>query len=108
MINQSMGTLLIILALAITSCSSQPILYPNFYEESCPQALPTIKRVVEEAVEQEKRMGASLLRLHFHDCFVNVRIIHPSMTTIKIFHKILFYIYRVVMGPIFWIRVRSL
>lgn len=63
---------LIILALAITT-SSHPILYPNFYEESCPQALPTIKRVVEEAVEQEKRMGASLLRLHFHDCFVNVR-----------------------------------
>jgi peroxidase len=26
---------------------------------------------VEEAVQQEKRMGASILRLHFHDCFVN-------------------------------------
>nr|GEY86348.1 heme peroxidase [Tanacetum cinerariifolium] len=37
----------------------------------CPQALPTIKRVVEDAVAQERRMGASLLRLHFHDCFVN-------------------------------------
>ncbi|KAH6798323.1 Peroxidase superfamily protein [Perilla frutescens var. frutescens] len=33
--------------------------------------MPTIKRVVEEAVEQERRIGASLLRLHFHDCFVN-------------------------------------
>ncbi|KAJ8533760.1 hypothetical protein K7X08_007084 [Anisodus acutangulus] len=29
------------------------------------------KRVVEDAVRQERRMGASLLRLHFHDCFVN-------------------------------------
>ncbi|OIT38591.1 PREDICTED: cationic peroxidase 1-like [Nicotiana attenuata] len=43
----------------------------DFYEDVCPEALPTIKRVVEDAVRQERRMGASLLRLHFHDCFVN-------------------------------------
>uniref|UniRef100_J3KVH6 Peroxidase n=1 Tax=Oryza brachyantha TaxID=4533 RepID=J3KVH6_ORYBR len=44
---------------------------PHFYDSVCPAALPTIKRVVEEAVAAEPRMGASLLRLHFHDCFVN-------------------------------------
>ncbi|KAJ8570914.1 hypothetical protein K7X08_037886 [Anisodus acutangulus] len=43
----------------------------DFYDDVCPEALPTIKRVVEDAVRQERRMGASLLRLHFHDCFVN-------------------------------------
>ncbi|XP_015159881.1 peroxidase 68-like, partial [Solanum tuberosum] len=43
----------------------------DFYDDICPQALPTIRRVVEDAVSQERRMGASLLRLHFHDCFVN-------------------------------------
>ncbi|XP_052172353.1 peroxidase P7-like [Diospyros lotus] len=43
----------------------------DFYEKTCPNALPTIKRVVVDAVKQEPRMGASLLRLHFHDCFVN-------------------------------------
>ncbi|XP_006365355.1 peroxidase 2-like [Solanum tuberosum] len=43
----------------------------DFYDDICPQALPTIRRVVEDAVRQERRMGASLLRLHFHDCFVN-------------------------------------
>ncbi|MCD7454906.1 hypothetical protein HAX54_026498 [Datura stramonium] len=41
----------------------------DFYDDVCPEALPTIKRVVEDAVRQERRMGASLLRLHFHDCF---------------------------------------
>lgn len=55
----------------VFSCSGQP-LCPDFYEKKCPQALPTIRRVVEEALQQEKRMGASLLRLHFHDCFVHV------------------------------------
>ncbi|KAK4345541.1 hypothetical protein RND71_035717 [Anisodus tanguticus] len=43
----------------------------DFYDDVCPEALPTIKQVVEDAVRQERRMGASLLRLHFHDCFVN-------------------------------------
>jgi peroxidase len=30
-----------------------------------------VKAAVNQAVNNEKRMGASLLRLHFHDCFVN-------------------------------------
>lgn len=49
-------------------------LTPNYYDYSCPNALSTIKSVVEAAVQQENRIGASLLRLHFHDCFVNVRL----------------------------------
>lgn len=46
-------------------------LSPNFYQSSCPAALHTIQAVVSAAVRQDRRMGASLLRLHFHDCFVN-------------------------------------
>ncbi|XP_061372254.1 cationic peroxidase 1-like [Gastrolobium bilobum] len=42
----------------------------NFYDKTCPQALITIKKAVVDAVANESRMGASLLRLHFHDCFV--------------------------------------
>ncbi|CAN6212713.1 unnamed protein product [Urochloa humidicola] len=42
----------------------------TFYDTSCPRALATIKSAVNAAVAQEARMGASLLRLHFHDCFV--------------------------------------
>ncbi|KAG8377106.1 hypothetical protein BUALT_Bualt09G0134000 [Buddleja alternifolia] len=61
---------LIMLSLAEVAFSGP--LNPDFYDEICPQALPAIKRVVEEAVQQERRMGASLLRLHFHDCFVNL------------------------------------
>ncbi|XP_050383546.1 cationic peroxidase 1-like [Argentina anserina] len=43
----------------------------TFYSSSCPNALSTIKSAVNSAVSSEARMGASLLRLHFHDCFVN-------------------------------------
>ncbi|KAK7390245.1 hypothetical protein VNO78_25544 [Psophocarpus tetragonolobus] len=55
-------------AFATTALSS---LSPNYYDYSCPKALSTIKSVVAAAVQKEYRMGASLLRLHFHDCFVN-------------------------------------
>ncbi|CAN1122059.1 Peroxidase 72 [Linum perenne] len=45
-------------------------LYPQFYDYSCPQAQQIVKSVVAKAVSKEPRMAASLLRLHFHDCFV--------------------------------------
>ncbi|CAJ1948342.1 unnamed protein product [Sphenostylis stenocarpa] len=52
--------------------SSNYLLNPFFYAFKCPQALDTIKKQVTNAVSIEPRMGASLLRLHFHDCFVQV------------------------------------
>ncbi|XP_059463540.1 peroxidase 2-like [Corylus avellana] len=58
----------VLLALAATAFSQ---LSPNFYDNSCPHALSTIQSVVRTAIYKERRMGASLLRLHFHDCFVN-------------------------------------
>ncbi|KAK9229974.1 hypothetical protein WN944_022942 [Citrus x changshan-huyou] len=59
----------VLAAAAIIQINAQ--LTPNFYEKMCPQALPTIRTVVRNAITNETRMGASLLRLHFHDCFVN-------------------------------------
>ncbi|XP_074276548.1 peroxidase P7-like [Silene latifolia] len=46
-------------------------LSPDHYSYSCPQALQIVEDVVVEAIQNETRLGASLLRLHFHDCFVN-------------------------------------
>ncbi|KAM1126327.1 hypothetical protein ACFX2B_041026 [Malus domestica] len=43
----------------------------KFYSSSCPKLFSTVKSTVHSAIQKETRMGASLLRLHFHDCFVN-------------------------------------
>ncbi|KAK9743426.1 hypothetical protein RND81_03G238300 [Saponaria officinalis] len=43
---------------------------PNFYDNSCPRANDIVMSVLENVVARDPRMAASLLRLHFHDCFV--------------------------------------
>lgn len=52
-------------------CEAQ--LSPNYYDKTCPQVLPTVKKATGTAIAREHRMAASLLRLHFHDCFVQVQ-----------------------------------
>lgn len=47
-------------------------LYPEYYQFTCPEANDIILSVLEKAIAKEPRMAASLLRLHFHDCFVQV------------------------------------
>ncbi|XP_057835263.2 peroxidase 2-like [Cryptomeria japonica] len=60
---------LILVMLCLWDVNGQ--LSSTFYDKMCPQALSTVKAAVKVAVAKEKRMAASLLRLHFHDCFVN-------------------------------------
>ncbi|XP_074287153.1 peroxidase 4-like [Silene latifolia] len=67
----SFVSMFVVFIVGILVGSSNAQLSTNFYCETCPQLFPTVRAVVEEAIAQEARMGASLLRLHFHDCFIN-------------------------------------
>ncbi|KAH6556540.1 hypothetical protein KP509_1Z172700 [Ceratopteris richardii] len=42
----------------------------HFYDKSCPNVEKIVRQVVSSAVASEARMAGSLLRLHFHNCFV--------------------------------------
>ncbi|CAM0880313.1 unnamed protein product [Alopecurus aequalis] len=46
-------------------------LSPTFYDATCPVLPSIVRRGMAQAVQKEARMGASILRLFFHDCFVN-------------------------------------
>ncbi|KAF2286288.1 hypothetical protein GH714_013278 [Hevea brasiliensis] len=41
----------------------------TFYDQTCPYASCIIREVIKQALESDPRIGASLIRLHFHDCF---------------------------------------
>ncbi|KAL2896377.1 Peroxidase 4 [Bienertia sinuspersici] len=57
--------------LVVSIGNSNAQLTTNFYSSSCPNLYSTVRSVVQSAIRKEARMGASLLRLFFHDCFVN-------------------------------------
>ncbi|GAB4832031.1 hypothetical protein Ancab_006049 [Ancistrocladus abbreviatus] len=63
-------TLAFVMLLAIVG-SSNAQLSTTFYSKSCPGVFRAVNSVVKSAINKEARMGASLLRLFFHDCFVN-------------------------------------
>lgn len=43
----------------------------SFYDNSCPSTRDVVRRVIQDARVADARIPASLIRLHFHDCFVN-------------------------------------
>lgn len=45
----------------------------GFYSNTCPQAESIVRRVVSGAALSDPNLPAILLRLHFHDCFVEVQ-----------------------------------
>jgi peroxidase len=52
----------------------------DYYKESCPLVEDIVRRSVQTAVFKDPRMAASLLRLHFHDCFVMVSPLSLSLS----------------------------
>jgi peroxidase len=73
-----------VLAVLCVLCSGHPVpgghgggggggfvtLQPHFYDHACPQMQAIVCSVVAKAHAEDPRMAASLLRMHFHDCFV--------------------------------------
>ncbi|XP_058748414.1 peroxidase A2-like [Vicia villosa] len=43
----------------------------TFYSNTCPNVSTIVRDAVQQALQSDSRIGASLTRLHFHDCFVN-------------------------------------
>ncbi|XP_034929066.1 lignin-forming anionic peroxidase [Populus alba] len=59
-----------IFMLFFLSTACQAKLSSAFYHKSCPNAESAIRTAIRTAIARERRMAASLIRLHFHDCFV--------------------------------------
>uniref|UniRef100_A0A453JCN3 Plant heme peroxidase family profile domain-containing protein n=1 Tax=Aegilops tauschii subsp. strangulata TaxID=200361 RepID=A0A453JCN3_AEGTS len=77
-VGMASSSLSVVLLLVCLAAAASAQLSPTFYDASCPGALATIKSGVAAAVSSDPRMAASLLRLHFHDCFVQASSSHAT------------------------------
>lgn len=54
----------------------------DYYKESCPLLEEIVRYIVKTKVIRQPRVAAQLLRLHFHDCFVQVKTSADKTTAI--------------------------
>ncbi|KAL6888189.1 hypothetical protein ACP4OV_009215 [Aristida adscensionis] len=66
-----MAAAAVLLLLLAVAGGSDAQLSPGFYSSSCPTVHGVVRQVVSQAVMNDTRAGAALLRLFYHDCFVN-------------------------------------
>lgn len=89
----SYNLLLFFLVAACAFAVANGKLSPDYYSSMCPKASSIVQKGVVAAIKKETRMGASLLRLHFHDCFVNVStclFIHMVLLVYWCFYGLIF------------------
>ncbi|XP_048570187.1 peroxidase 4-like [Triticum urartu] len=61
---------LVSLILAVVAGGASAQLSSGFYSRSCPGMLKAVRSALRPAIVRERRVGASIVRLFFHDCFV--------------------------------------
>lgn len=70
--------ILVVICILLSTCSfyeTNAQLSANFYSTTCPNVSSIVQNVIQQALQSDARIGASLIRLHFHDCFVNVNLL---------------------------------
>ncbi|XP_037445821.1 peroxidase P7-like [Triticum dicoccoides] len=63
--------LLVLAASVVLARGARAQLSAGFYSASCPTVHGAVRQVMSQAVLNDTRTGAAILRLFFHDCFVN-------------------------------------
>ena len=74
MISLQYSIVLICISIFISTifASSDPPLTLDYYKSACPTVFEIVKKEMECQVLSDPRNAAFIVRLHFHDCFVQV------------------------------------
>ncbi|XP_044957868.1 peroxidase 39-like [Hordeum vulgare subsp. vulgare] len=62
--------MLLLVGVAVATAEAGGKLRQGFYDRSCPRAEQIVKHYVERHVPRAPSVAATLIRTHFHDCFV--------------------------------------
>jgi peroxidase len=79
----------VVVVFGVLPFSSDAQLSPSFYSKTCPNVSSIVREVVRNVSKTDPRMLASLIRLHFHDCFVQVCIYFLLIIHVFIHHHVL-------------------
>jgi len=82
-VTHSLLTTTIFLMLTIFLHPSNAQLSSTFYSTTCPNVSSIVHNVIQQALQFDTCIAASLTHLHFHDCIVNV---HISRSTYNSFY----------------------
>lgn len=67
------GAVLLLLLMQIFNCSHHVYgLSMFYYTTNCPLAVPIVQNTVFAALQSDPTLAAGLIRMHFHDCFIQV------------------------------------
>lgn len=58
----------------------------NRYDVSCPNVEAIVAKVVRDATSRDKTVPATLLRMHFHDCFIRVSV-HLNVSSVTFYTR---------------------
>ncbi|KAL4303030.1 hypothetical protein GQ457_10G015590 [Hibiscus cannabinus] len=64
-------TLFLLAAIMLGGSNAQLRLSPTFYAKTCPNVSNIVRSVLQQAEKHDIWIFPKILRLHFHDCFVN-------------------------------------
>jgi hypothetical protein len=65
--------LALVLFVVVAPTANGDDLSARYYDKTCPNMKGVVRSVMAQKVAGEPRMAPAILRLFFHDCFVNVR-----------------------------------
>ncbi|WOL19145.1 hypothetical protein Cni_G27942 [Canna indica] len=67
-----LSPLVVVVVLLLLACTTHAqSLSPTFYSTTCPRLRHIVRSTMKAAIRKNPMMGAGVLRLFFHDCFVN-------------------------------------
>lgn len=61
----------LLLATTLTTMTQGQVTRVGFYRTTCPRVESIVRSAVQSAVQADPTIAAGVLRIHFHDCFVN-------------------------------------